>query len=53
MFRKILFALMVLTLGTSHIKLTEYSKEYMPDMYDFADTGFKKISDLRCCHLYI
>tara|TARA_R100001509_G_scaffold150220_1_gene108994 strand:+ start:45 stop:776 length:732 start_codon:yes stop_codon:yes gene_type:complete len=42
MFRKILFGLMVLTLGTSHIKLTEYSKEYMPDMYDFADTGFKR-----------
>ena len=42
MFKKILFALMVLTLGTSHIKLTEYSSEYMPDIYDFADTGFKR-----------
>jgi len=42
MFRKILFALMLLTLGTSHIKLTEYSSDYMPDIYDFADTGFKR-----------
>ena len=42
MFRKILFALMLLTLGTSHIKLTEYSSEYMPDIYTFADTGFKR-----------
>ena len=42
MFRKFLFALMVPALGTSHIKLTEYSGEYMPDMYDFADTGFKR-----------
>ena len=42
MFRKILFALMLLTFGTSHIKLTEYSSEYMPDIYTFADTGFKR-----------
>ena len=43
MFRKILFCLNGFNVKTSHIKLTEYSSEYMPDIYTFfADTGFKR-----------
>jgi len=42
MFRKILFWFLLLIINTSLVPFGEYSDEFAPNLYDFADHGFKK-----------